>query len=90
MLESGSLAPLDKENQLIVYTKDRCVQCDATKRKLDELGVEYEARPLAEYPEGLTIAQEHGIASAPVVVAGDRVFSGYRPDVLKEYAAVMV
>lgn len=75
---------------MIVYTKPNCVQCNATTRKMEEMGIEFEPRPLTEHPEGLTLAQEHGISSAPVVDAGDRVWGGYRPDLIKEYAAVMV
>lgn len=73
-----------------VYTKDRCVQCDATKRKLDELGVEYVALPLAEHPEGLELAMNNGVSSAPVVDTGDRVFGGYRPTLLEALVPVIV
>jgi len=75
---------------LIVYTKPNCVQCGATTRKMTELGIEFEPRPLMDHPEGLTLARENSIASAPVVDAGDRVWGGYRPDLIQEYAPVMV
>lgn len=75
---------------MIVYTKPSCVQCSATTRKASELGIEPDARPLADHPEALELAREHGISSAPIVVAGGKVWGGYRPDLIKEYATALI
>lgn len=66
-----------------VYTKPGCVACDATKRKMDDLGIEYTPEDLMSSPAVLQKAREQGISSAPVVVAGDVMFGGYRPDMLR-------
>ncbi|PTR30615.1 ribonucleoside-diphosphate reductase class Ib glutaredoxin subunit [Rhodococcus sp. OK519] len=61
-----------------VYTKKPCVQCDATIRRLDKNGIEYR---LAEFDEAaIAWFKAEGHMQAPVVVAGDRVWSGYSPD----------
>lgn len=75
---------------VIVYTKPNCVQCGASTRKMEELGVEYEPRPLAEHPEGLEVAREHGISSAPVIVADGQVWGGYKPEEIERYARSLV
>ncbi|ASN69240.1 putative glutaredoxin-like protein [uncultured Caudovirales phage] len=65
-----------------VYTKKPCVQCDATIRRLDKNGIEY---VLAEFDEAaIARFKAEGHMKAPVVVAGDRVWSGYSPDRIDE------
>lgn len=78
------------EFELIVYTKPSCVQCDATQRKLVELGIEFTPLPLADHPEGLELAMCNGVTSAPVVDAGDQVWGGYKPHLIAQYAPAMV
>ncbi|KIU17931.1 glutaredoxin family protein [Mycolicibacterium llatzerense] len=66
-----------------VYTKPACPACDATKRRLKKLGIEFhEAQILdGEYAEALA---ELGITQAPVVCASvdgdEQTWGGYRPD----------
>lgn len=72
--------------KVIVYTKPQCVQCDATKRALSSSRVEYEARDLTEDPEALKAVKALGYAQAPVVVAGEDHWSGFRPDKIKALA----
>lgn len=67
----------------IVYTKPGCAACDATQRKFNELGIIYEPRPLADYPEGLELARDNGITAAPVVDTGTQVWGGYRPHMIE-------
>lgn len=71
-----------------VYTKKPCVQCDATIRRLDKNGTEY---VLAEFDEAATARfKAEGHLQAPVVVAGDRVWSGYSPDRIDSLKAAPV
>jgi len=58
---------------ITVYSKPRCPQCDATYRALDKQGVSYE--------------KSLGYQQAPVVVAGEDHWSGFRPDRIKAVAA---
>lgn len=72
--------------KVTVYTKPQCVQCDATKRALSSSRVEYEALDLTEDPDALKAVKALGYAQAPVVIAGDDHWSGFRPDKIKALA----
>lgn len=66
-----------------VYTKPDCRQCDATKRRLTDKGIEFTTEDLTD--EGnLTAAKALGHSSAPVVVVGEESWAGYRPDLIDE------
>lgn len=69
-----------------VYTKPNCVQCTMTKRKLDQLGIGYDERPIDDAV--LMRAAAAGITSAPIVEAiGHPPFGGFRPDRLAKLVA---
>lgn len=70
-----------------VYTKPACVQCDATYRALDKVGIEYSVVDISEDPEAREYVLALGYLQAPVVVAGDEHWSGFRPDRIKTLAA---
>lgn len=70
-----------------VYSKSACVQCTATYRALDKLGLEYEVIDLAEDEAALTEILAMGYQQAPVVIDGDDHWSGFRPDRIKASAA---
>lgn len=72
---------------MVVYTKPDCRMCEATKRKLDDLGVDYEVREFDS--AALKMARDKGISSAPMVVVGSEAIGGYRPDELKRMAALV-
>lgn len=66
-----------------LYSKDQCVQCDATKRKFRELGIAYVEKNAIEHLE--LLKGELGYMGAPVVVLDNgQHWSGYRPDLIKE------
>ena len=62
-----------------VYTKPNCVQCTMTKRALTEKGVPFEEADILD-PQNLEAAKFLGYMAAPVVVAGDDHWAGFRPD----------
>lgn len=66
-----------------VYTKPACVQCKATYRALDKEGIEYEVIDISLDPEARDYVMALGYLQAPVVVAGDAHWSGFRPDRIK-------
>lgn len=73
---------------ITVYTKKPCPQCDATKRSLTKNGLEYTELDLLapENAEALEAFKAQGFTSAPIVVAGDEVWSGFRTDKIKAIA----
>lgn len=65
---------------IIVYSKPACVQCTATTRELDRKGIPYKYIDLTEDAEAMDTVKDLGYMQAPVVVAGDDHWSGFRPD----------
>lgn len=69
-----------------VYTKDNCVQCEATKRHLDKLDIPYETINITQDIGALDKLISLGYRSAPVVVTDDDSWAGYVPDKLNGLA----
>jgi glutaredoxin-like protein NrdH len=68
---------------ITVYTKPSCVQCNATYKALDKAGVTYRKVDITEDPQARDYVMALGYLQAPVVVAGDSHWSGFRPDRIK-------
>lgn len=70
--------------QITVYSKPTCVQCTATYRALDEKrGIKYTVVDVSEDPEALELVRGLGYLTAPVIIAGDDHWGGFRPDKIK-------
>ena len=69
-----------------VYTKDNCVQCEATKRHLDKLDVPYSTVNITNDIRALDKLIALGYRSAPVVVTDDDSWAGYIPEKLDKLA----
>jgi glutaredoxin-like protein NrdH len=65
---------------ITVYTKPSCVQCDATKRTLDKLGLEYTAIDATQDEAVYNMLVEKGFKAMPVVDADGEWWSGFNPD----------
>ncbi|NTY62616.1 glutaredoxin-like protein NrdH [Mycolicibacterium sphagni] len=71
---------------LTVYTKPACVQCNATYKALDKAGIAYKKVDISTDPQAREYVLSLGYLQAPVVVAGDEHWSGFRPDRIKAIA----
>ncbi|MBY6389300.1 glutaredoxin-like protein NrdH (plasmid) [Rhodococcus erythropolis] len=69
---------------ITVYTKPACVQCNATYRALDKAGIEYDVIDITENAQARDYVMSLGYLQAPVVVAGENHWSGFRPDEIKK------
>ena len=69
-----------------VYSKPACPQCDATYRALDAAGIEYEVFDITVDTQALEYMIGLGYLQAPVVVAGEAHWSGFRLDRIKKLA----
>ncbi|NBW16156.1 MAG: glutaredoxin family protein [Caulobacteraceae bacterium] len=67
---------------VVVYSNPNCTACEQTKRFLTVKGIEFESKMISDSPEVFALIEEKGYASAPVVVAGDDSWSGFRLDKL--------
>ena len=71
---------------ITVFTKPHCPQCDATKRQLTKQGLDFETVDIEQHPEILAQLRAAGFMQAPVVIAPDASWTGYRPDLIRELA----
>ena len=67
---------------ITVYSKPACVQCTATTRALDARGLNYDVVDLTQDAAAMDRVQEMGYRQAPVVIAGDEHWAGFRPDMI--------
>jgi glutaredoxin-like protein NrdH len=74
-------------NDITVYTKRACVQCNATRKALDKAGIDYRIVDITENAEAYEYVRALGYLQAPVVVTPAGTWSGFRPDRLKILAA---
>ncbi|WP_312671859.1 glutaredoxin-like protein NrdH [Pseudescherichia sp.] len=68
--------------RIIIYTRNDCVQCHATKRAMESRGVEFEMVNIDQVPEAADTLRDQGFRQLPVVIAGDTSWSGFRPDMI--------
>ncbi|WP_111467199.1 glutaredoxin-like protein NrdH [Microbacterium suaedae] len=72
---------------ITVYSKPACVQCNATYRALDAKGIEYQVTDVSQDADALEQVKSLGYMQAPVVVADEDHWSGFRPDKIDELAS---
>jgi glutaredoxin-like protein NrdH len=70
--------------KITVYSNPNCVQCENTKRFLTYRNIEFESKMISDSPEIYALIEEKGYKSAPIVVAGDDSWSGFRLEKLHE------
>ena len=67
---------------ITVYSKPSCVQCTATTRALLARGLSFKVVDLTLNEAALELVQTLGYRQAPVVVAGESHWAGFRPDMI--------
>lgn len=72
---------------ITVFSKPACVQCDATYRSLDKLGLDYTIVDITRDAEAVASVKSLGYQQAPVVFAGGDHWSGFRPDKIRSLVA---
>lgn len=73
--------------KITVYSKPNCMQCDFTKKYLDDKGIDYATLDVFADEEALNHIKSLGFQSLPVVeVDGAEAFNGFRPDLLAKLA----
>jgi glutaredoxin-like protein NrdH len=63
-----------------VYSLPACVQCESTKKYLTMNGIDFNVIDLSEDAAAMDMIKDLGYQAAPVVIAGDAHWSGFRPD----------
>ncbi|MDF3606405.1 glutaredoxin-like protein NrdH [Paracoccus sp. DMF-8] len=67
---------------ITVYSKPACVQCTATTRALEARGLNYELIDLTQDDSAMELVTQLGYRQAPVVIAGEAHWAGFRPDLI--------
>ena len=70
-------------SEITVYTLPNCVQCDMTKKTLDKNHITYKTIDLSTDNEALQKIRDLGYQQAPVVIAGEKHWSGFKLDKIK-------
>lgn len=78
---------MSENTTITVYTKPACVQCHATYKALDKQGLTYQVVDISTDDTARDYVMSLGYLQAPVVVAGEQHWSGFRPDHIKALAA---
>lgn len=68
---------------ITVYTRPGCGPCLATKRALDKAGLGYAVVDISQDDGARDYVRALGYQQAPVVVAGDDHWSGFRLERIK-------
>lgn len=68
--------------RIIIYTRNNCVQCHATRRAMESRGVTFDTINVDHDPEAAETLRAQGFRQLPVVIAGETRWSGFRPDMI--------
>ena len=68
--------------RIIIYTRNDCVQCHATRRAMESRGLAFEMVNVDQQPDAADTLREQGFRQLPVVIAGELRWSGFRPDMI--------
>ncbi len=71
-------------NKITLFSKNNCMQCKMTKKLLDKEGADYQEINIDERPEMIDYVKNLGFSAAPVIKAGEIIFSGFQPAKLKD------
>jgi glutaredoxin-like protein NrdH len=72
---------------VVVYSKPNCMQCNFTKKFLEDKGIPYQIKDIEENEKAVDEVKSLGFSSLPVVIAeGIEAFHGFRPDLLNRLA----
>jgi len=71
--------------KITVYSKPDCMQCNFTKKFLEDAGADFEVKDISVSEKAKNEVKELKFFSLPVVVAeGFEPFTGFRPDILQQ------
>ena len=66
-----------------------CVQCNQTKRVMDQAGINYEQVDLRDHPELTEKFKQLGHLTAPIVTADEQIWSGFKFGRIREIEKII-
>lgn len=67
---------------ITVYSKPNCMQCEFTKKYLNDKDVEFEEIDVFEDDEALAMLRDKGFSQMPAVDVNGEFHTGFQPNVL--------
>ena len=67
---------------ITVYSKPNCMQCEFSKKYLNDKGVEFKDINVFEDDEALAMLRDQGFSQMPVVDVNGEFHTGFQPNIL--------
>lgn len=71
-----------------IYTKNRCPNCDKSKRLMKTLGIDYEEISIEQTPGALEKIISMGFQAAPVILTEDDSWAGLNEGKIRNLAVL--
>lgn len=72
---------------VVVYSTPKCGQCSMTYKALERAKVDFEVIDLTQDADMMAKLRDMGFKQVPVVMAGEDMWHGFRPDKISALAA---
>lgn len=72
--------------KVTLFSTPNCMQCKMTAKQFEKRGIIFDSLNLENHPEILEQFKGLGYTSAPIVLAGDMSWSGFRLDKIDRLA----
>lgn len=72
--------------KVTLFSTPNCMQCKMTAKQFEKRGIIFDSLNLENHPEILEQFKGLGYTSAPIVLAGDISWSGFRLDKIERLA----
>lgn len=69
-----------------IYSKPSCMQCTATYRAFEKRGIVFNIKDVEADGDARSYVMGLGYRQLPVVVAGEKHWAGFRPDMISQVA----
>jgi glutaredoxin-like protein NrdH len=70
---------MEVQNNVVVYSKPNCQQCEMTKTYLSNKGVDYIVVDISKDQDAFSRISQLGYRQVPVVESGEEHWSGFQP-----------
>ena len=69
---------------ITIYSKPNCMQCEFSKKYLNDKGIEFKEINVFEDAESLGMLRDEGFSQMPVVSIGGEFHTGFQPNILSK------
>ena len=67
---------------ITIYSKPNCMQCEFSKKYLNDKGIEFKEINVFEDAEALAMLRDKGFSQMPVVDVNGEFHTGFQPNLL--------